>query len=94
MSTLEDAAEKPAMDNPVLQEIADIFHAMFCTLNHTDYCGYYYETWETANRSGSRHWDYERAEALLQAVGGKEPVALLVVKLVYKAKTGREWGVK
>jgi hypothetical protein len=57
-----------SIENGDIYAIADILHGRHCSANHTDNCGYNYETWGTFKKEGSsrRKIFYEKAEKLIK----------------------------
>jgi len=51
-----------------IQSLADLIHNKVCVVNHTDGCGYFYESWE--NPGYARNYYYDRAQEML----GKVPL--------------------
>ena len=52
------------------QEMADLVHKHICHANHTDACGYYYETWDNYGQfpfSARKDW-LAKAEKLIKIV--------------------------
>ncbi len=63
----ERKSEKAKFDAmPERQRLAHILHEKQCGANHTDQCGWFYETWE--NPSYSRNSYLEKADKLLKIV--------------------------
>lgn len=44
-------------------EIAELLHALFCKHNHTDGCGWYYESWDKVGYSRKKY--LEKAQNLI-----------------------------
>jgi hypothetical protein len=56
-----EAAEKAESELPVEQRLATVLHSIFCHANHTDGCGWFYETeWDALRKwgKGSSHAHY------------------------------------
>ncbi len=60
------------------QRLAELLHDKLCTLNHTDYCGWYYGSWKSPLDHARRQY-LARAEQVLTAVKGDETVATNVI---------------
>jgi hypothetical protein len=51
---------------PVEHQLADMLHSKLCHLNHTDRCGWHYESW---TRIGTTRQSYiDKAKAILKIV--------------------------
>ncbi len=63
----EKKKEKAKFDAmPERQRLAEIIHEKQCTWNHTDGCGWYYESWEKPGYSRNEY--LEKADKLLKIV--------------------------
>lgn len=70
-----------------LKELAEELHSLLCVHNHTDQCGWFYETKQNSEERYEFDWNgwthkqfLEKAEKLYGSVPQRPPAILSVVK--------------
>ncbi len=61
------------------QELAEALHAHLCSANHTDQCGWTYDTWENQKPHSDRPRWLKRAQALMASHGFGAAMAMIVM---------------
>jgi hypothetical protein len=60
------------------QKLAEFIHSKTCSGNHTDFCGWFYESWDKLGQNSTRGSYLKKARAILEEVDLK--TAELVIK--------------
>ena len=82
-------AEKNRLDAMTPEQVeAEMLHTITCQVNHTDGCGWYYETWKCERGQWSEHADFLRRLRKVKAAL-PEGMTLEEAVKIYKTVGGR-----